>query len=121
MEREATVLVVEDDPDLRELIVRTLRHAGYVVREACDGEQALEACAELPDLILADLMMPQMDGETFLSTLRQRVPDFDVPVVLLSASAARDEVATRLGVRTVLSKPFDVADLQELVAELVRG
>ncbi|MCB9621294.1 MAG: response regulator [Sandaracinus sp.] len=61
----ATVLIVEDDPDLRRLIVRLLEHDGFSVRAAADGREALDALEPMPDVIVADLMMPDLDGEQF--------------------------------------------------------
>jgi CheY-like chemotaxis protein len=114
----ATVLIVEDDPDLRRLMVRLLEHDGFVVRAAADGRQGLEALEPLPDVIVADLMMPDLDGEQFLVELRSRYPNARPAVVLVSASAIREEIATRLEVDASLSKPFDTAELRELVRAL---
>ncbi len=115
-----TVLVVDDDADLRRMIGRLLQHHGYEVRLAADGAEALAACEEtLPDAIIADLMMPNLDGEAFLVQLRERHPSHQAAIVLLTASALRSEVADRIQVSAALAKPFDTRELQELVRELI--
>ena len=113
-----TVLIVEDDPDLRRLIVRLLEHDGFAVRAAADGRQALESLDPMPDVIVADLMMPELDGEQFLIELRSQHPNARPAVVLVSASAIREEIAARLEVDASLSKPFDTTELRELVRAL---
>lgn len=118
MSTPATVLIVEDDPDLRRLMVRLLEHDGFVVRAAGDGRQGLESLEPMPDVIVADLMMPELDGEQFLVELRSRFPSARPAVVLVSASAIREEIASRLEVDATLSKPFDTAELREVVRAL---
>lgn len=112
------ILIVEDDPDLRAMIERLLAHQGYLVRTAADGRAALECCEqELPSLIFCDLMLPHVDGESFLLEMRERWPEASIPIVLLSASAIRDEIAERIGVTSSLAKPFDTADILALAEE----
>lgn len=118
MSTPTTVLIVEDDPDLRRLIVRLLEHDGFAVRAAADGRQALESLDPMPDVIVADLMMPELDGEQFLIELRSQHPNARPAVVLVSASAIREEIAARLEVDASLSKPFDTTELRELVRAL---
>src|ERR1700723_2629275 len=81
---ETTVLVVDDDPDIRLTLRQILREEGFRVREARDGLEALERIAdEEPDLVLLDLMMPGINGWEVLATLRHARKD--LPVVVLSA------------------------------------
>jgi len=113
------ILVVEDDASIRGLVSDLLRDDGYQVSEACNGAEALDAVREQrPDLIVLDLMMPVMDGWTFVEECR-REPGFDdVPIVVTSASHDLPRTAERLrslGVRTCLAKPFDVDGLLALV------
>jgi len=72
----------------------------------------------LPDLMVVDLMLPIEDGEMFLHEFHRRWRNAEVPVVLLSASTARNEIARRLRVEATLPKPFFAEDLRELVATL---
>ncbi|MET0339535.1 MAG: response regulator [Polyangiales bacterium] len=83
-----TVLLVEDDDDIREVVAEVLRDAGYDVREAENGKVALEQLEHLhgtPCLILLDLMMPVMSGPQLLAVLRQSHQLASLPVVVLSA------------------------------------
>jgi two-component system, chemotaxis family, chemotaxis protein CheY len=117
------ILVVEDDASIRGLVSEVLRDDGYEVSEASNGVEALEALGErLPDLIVLDLMMPIMDGWTFVEECRRsRVCD-EVPIVVTSASHDLPSTAERLrsfGVRTCLAKPFDVDGLLALVEHYV--
>jgi two-component system response regulator MprA len=110
------VLVVDDDPAVRESLRRSLAFNGYQVELAADGEQALRAVADSrPDAVVLDVMMPRLDG---LATCRAlRAAGDDVPVLMLTA---RDEVADRVagldaGADDYLPKPFA---LEELLARL---
>jgi len=106
----ARVLVVEDEPDLRNLVADILIDAGHDVTKAKDGGAALEkAGTEQPDIILLDVMMPVMDGFEVLTQLRQNPATRATPVVMLTAfPAARGERrAWQLGIRHYIRKPFD--------------
>jgi two-component system chemotaxis response regulator CheY len=113
------ILVVEDDDAIRELVSDVLRDDGYDVREATNGAEALEQIrGERPDLIVLDLMMPVMDGWTFVEECRDSSYCDGVPIVVTSASHDLPRTAERLrsfGVRTCLAKPFDVEGLLALV------
>ncbi|MAQ17822.1 MAG: hypothetical protein CMN30_23875 [Sandaracinus sp.] len=114
------VLVVEDDLDLAKMVCRMLGHDGYAVASVTDGEAALEHIATHPvDLLITDLMMPGMEGEELLLELRRRHDR--LPVILLSASAVREQVADRLKVDASLGKPFETDELRQLVATLLDG
>lgn len=98
-----------------------LQQDGHSVITAGDVQSALSQCqVELPDLMVVDLMLPIEDGEMFLREFRRRWRHEEVPVILLSASSARNEIARRLGVEATLSKPFFAEDLRELVGRLTR-
>ncbi len=98
-----------------------LEQDGHAVIAAGDVRSALAQCAvQLPDLMVVDLMLPVEDGEMFLREFRRRWRHTDVPVILLSASTARNEIARRLSVEATLPKPFLAEDLRELVASLIR-
>ena len=103
----STILVVDDDPSCRDLLRRLLPRMGHTVVVATNGRDALEVLeAQMPQLILLDLAMPQMDGLSFLRLLRQRSDFHDVPVILVSGLASRETVriASGLGVRDYLVK-----------------
>ncbi len=119
----ARVLVVDDSAAIRTLIVVNLRLEGYDVREAADGEQALEVVGEWrPDVITLDVVMPRLDGFGTLQRLRADPGTADIPVVLVTARAqAFDrERGEALGVDAYLTKPFEPADLVDMVAALAR-
>jgi CheY-like chemotaxis protein len=107
------VLVVEDDPDIREILVDELAAEGYEVVPAEHGEAALEAVSETsPCVVVTDLMMPHMDGATFIARLRDD-PEFAcVPIIVVTASA----VSHVPGANLVFRKPFDLAELLQAVS-----
>lgn len=108
------VLVAEDDAHVRRLIALGLRRAGYDVAEATDGEEALARVAEvLPDVIVSDIMMPGMDGLTMLRRLRADVRTCAVPVILLTANGATNDLVTGLdlGADDYVAKPFNMPEL----------
>lgn len=121
MTAKKTILVLDDDPSVRHMLEVMLQHDGHTVIAAGDVGSALAQCAvQLPDLMVVDLMLPVEDGEMFLREFRRRWRHTDVPVILLSASTARNEIARRLNVEATLPKPFFAEDLRELVSGLIR-
>jgi len=116
-----TILVLDDDPSVRHMLQVLFEQDGYDVIAAGDVRSALAQCkVDLPDLMVVDLMLPIEDGEMFLREFRRRWRHAEVPVVLLSASTARNEIARRLSVEATLPKPFFAEDLRELVRKLTR-
>jgi CheY-like chemotaxis protein len=115
----ASVLIVEDDPDIRALETMACQCSGYDTATASNGAAALrvlETAGEAPCLILLDLMMPVMDGLTFLEERHRRHLREDIPVVCLSA-AGPDLLASalRLGADRCVAKPADFDELCALV------
>ena len=106
----ATVLIVEDDQSLRVVIRMVLEREGYDVLEARDGGAALELMdGGRPDVIVADLRMPVMDGAELMGRLRSRPTTASIPIVLLSGLVP-DPVVSSLADAVVI-KPFEPADL----------
>ena len=104
------VLVVDDDPDIREVLFSALEDEGFEVVPAANGAEALAVIRTFqPDVILLDLMMPVMDGWQFASELRAR--EQEIPLVLLSAARDLGVHARQLAAADVISKPFDLAEL----------
>ena len=121
MTTKKTILVLDDDPSVRHMLQVLLEQDGHAVVAAGDARSALAQCAvQLPDLMVVDLMLPVEDGEMFLREFRRRWRHTEVPVILLSASTARNEIARRLSVEATLPKPFFAEDLRELVTTLSR-
>jgi CheY-like chemotaxis protein len=113
------VLIAEDDEEFRRMMAVYLRQAGYTVDEAPNGVEALSTMlAVVPDALLLDLQMPQMDGQTLLATCRATPRLASVPVVVLSGMPADEIAANALGARAYLVKPIDL-DLLESVLERV--
>jgi DNA-binding response OmpR family regulator len=110
------VLVVDDDPGVRQLVAMTLAAEGWVVRTAADGTAALdEAQRREFDAVVLDLQMPVMDGRSFYTALRH-LPS-DVPVLLLSAYGSR-RAQRELGANDALDKPFDPMVLVQRLKKL---
>ncbi len=113
MTGEVTVLVIDDDPGIRDYLETLATRLGYRVVSAADGESALEGLDESrPDLITLDAVLPGMDGLETLRRIKQRAPE--VPVIMLSGHGqARTIVeAMRLGASDFLRKPFEVEELE---------
>ena len=114
------ILVVEDDDDIREVVEEVLAAEGYRVDVAKDGLDALDKLdgTGRPPLILLDMMMPRMDGETFLRALRDKPALADAPVVVISGNAAVREKARTLRAAACLVKPFELDELLGLLRRL---
>ena len=121
----ATVMVVDDSLTVRKITGRLLERAGYRVMTAKDGEDALAQIGQqLPDMILADIEMPRMDGFELVRALRadpQRMGWADLPVIMITSRIApkHRQLALELGVRHYLGKPYDEDELLGLIAGLV--
>ena len=120
-ERRLDLLVVEDDEAVREGIAEGLRLLKYSVREASDGESGLrELRRRQPDLVMADYLMPGMNGAEFIAAARQIYPD--IPVLVATGYADMAEVERLVGTESILKKPFDLETLNAAVgAELARA
>lgn len=117
------VLVVDDDPHNRRLLRMMLQGAGYDVREAADGRAALDACREqAPDLILMDVMMPEMDGYQATSRIKAEMGDHFIPVIFLTALDDENALlrAIESGGDDFLSKPLNLAILKAKIHAMER-
>src|SRR4051812_49339778 len=122
----ATVLVVDDEPDIRYLVKVNLELDGHTVRTAANGAEALEEVRrEAPDVVLLDVMMPEVDGWTVLETMKGE-PDPDVrtiPIVMLTAFGG-DEGEVRSGIEGAiryLTKPISPEALRNEVQAALAG
>jgi len=108
------VLVVEDEADIRHLLVEQLEEKGYQVRKADNGAVALQRVKEeIPDVIFVDILMPVMDGLLLVSELRENPDTSVIPVVLVTAINLSGVIprARELGIKLLLAKPWEPKSL----------
>ena len=120
MQREIRILVVDDEEPLRDLLRISLQKAGYKVIVARNGHEALEVFGRTPvDLVLMDVMMPDMDGFEVCVELRKRS---DVPVVMLTALNRPDDIVHgfNLGADDYISKPFTFREVEVRIQAILR-
>lgn len=125
-ETKKSILVVDDNPGVRELLTEVLTHAGYEVTAADDGIGAMTALKKcVPDLIILDVMMPVIDGPHLMQVIRaaENPEMWQVPILVCSASEKIDEILASseydIAPEDCLRKPFEIADLLRRVAERV--
>lgn len=117
------ILVVDDDPTVRQIIAKVLTRAGHEAEEVGDGSEAIAAFRERPaDLILMDIYMPGADGIEAIIRLQQEFPD--VRIIAMSGGGHRDkhdvlEMAARLGAKRTLPKPVGREELLAAVADVL--
>jgi DNA-binding response OmpR family regulator len=117
---DSRILLVEDDETLREVIAEALREDGYDVQIAGDGAVALNLAERWqPNLLVLDLMMPNMNGEEFSVALRSLNGLASIPIIIVSASRFAQDVGNRIGAQAALAKPFDLFELTERVHDLL--
>ena len=119
LEHERRVLVVDDDVSIQGFLVDALADDGYEVRTATNGQEALTILQEWrPDVILLDLMMPEMDGWQFRASQLALPEAADIPVIVLSAMRDPTPKVQGLAPSRVFVKPFDLEDLLDTIDEL---
>jgi len=117
------VLIVDDDSDIQRLVSYNLSQAGYQVTTANTGRKALESVQkEPPDLIILDLMLPDIDGMEVCRTLRQRISSHPIPIVMLTARGEEIDrvVGFELGADDYVAKPFSPRELVLRVKSIFR-
>jgi two-component system, cell cycle response regulator DivK len=119
-----TVLIVEDHPDMRDLLGRIVEGMGFVPVLTSGGEEGLDkTIAEKPNLILLDIRMPLMDGREVARRLRANPETKEIPILATTALFRSDDLSACLeaGCNAYLVKPFGVRDLQRKIRELLPG
>src|SRR5581483_1939390 len=113
------ILVIDDDPDIRDLVKTTLESAGHEVWVAADGHQGVQQCRSVqPDLAITDLFMPEQEGIETIKQLRMEFPDLRIVAISGKPTAGTMlAVAKRLGAHAALAKPFMADELLKLVEE----
>jgi two-component system cell cycle response regulator DivK len=112
------ILVVEDNQDSRELVIKVLKSRGYLIMEAADGEAALQKLAEeRPDLILMDISLPKIDGYEVTRRLKKQESFKDIPIIALTAHAMKGdrEKSLQAGCDGYIPKPISVRDLPDQI------
>ena len=126
-----TVLVIDDDPDIRDLVIWKLSKAGYATLAEADGEAGLVAAcggagpdhSQLPDLVLVDWMMPKLSGIDVCMALRDNPKTAHIPVILLTAKAQEAELerGRAAGADDYIVKPFSPKEMLKRVEALLGG
>ena len=117
------ILVVDDDVSINELIKVNLELSGYIVLQAFEGTTAFAiAKQELPDIIVLDVMMPEVDGFTVAQRIRQNESTKDTPIIMLTALSQLDDKAKGfdIGIDDYLVKPFEVEELKMRIRALLK-
>ncbi len=112
------ILIVDDNQDNRELVVKILKNRGYQMIEAVDGEDALEkATAECPDLILMDISIPKINGYEVTRRLKGQMKFKDIPIIALTAHAMKGdrEKTMEAGCDGYISKPINIHELPDQI------
>ena len=121
----AKILVIEDEPELRELIVSELNYFGHKTIEASDGEKGLQQIlSHAPDIVLADINMPRMNGHQLRGRLQQDHPSHaKIPFMFVSALADDTDIADgmMIGVDHYMTKPIDFDQLRAWINDLTRS
>ncbi|MBC7620381.1 MAG: response regulator [Candidatus Saccharibacteria bacterium] len=118
------ILVIEDETAIRDNLRRFLMLEGYSVVTAANGVQGLEVMGlHQPDLVLCDVMMPQMNGFEVLEHMRRNVAFVHTPVIFLTASADRESMThgLELGAQDYVTKPFSLPELTGLIRQRLRA
>ena len=118
-DQRPTLLVTDDDAEIRKVLRIVLEKSGYLVATAGEGEEALEMMLqERPDLLLLDIMMPRMDGLEVIRRMRESQQLRDTPVIAFTALTSQliEKELFDLGVRGFMRKPLHLTDLVEMVS-----
>jgi DNA-binding response OmpR family regulator len=124
VDRQRTVLVVDDDPVILRLLEVNFEMEGFTVRMASDGQEGLDSAqAERPDIIVSDVMMPKLSGLELVAGIKADPSTASIPVILLSAKAQAADIQAGLdaGADDYVTKPFEPLELVDRVLKLLPG
>lgn len=122
MADKATILVIEDDKSVRTLVSKSLTARGYMVETCDDGLEGLTKLERTrPDLIIVDIMMPRLDGMTFVKAIKGNKNTSPIPIIFLTANNDPKSMIAgiNLGAKHYVTKPFQIEDLLGKVEKLV--
>ena len=111
-----TALIIDDDPDVAELLALALEQRGFRVLRALTRDEAVPCLNHNPHVIVMDCMMPGMGPEQFANIARSRQPK--IPIILATAAADREQKALRISATRLFKKPFDPIELLDAVEQL---
>ena len=119
----ARILVVDDDPNILEIVRYVTTKAGHECLEASDGQKGLDSAkADHPDLIILDVMMPEIDGYTLHNYLLAEESTKRIPIIILTAKGyMRDTFAGSPNIKFYMDKPFEPATLQDNIRICLQG
>jgi DNA-binding response OmpR family regulator len=119
----ASILLVNDDDEFLAMLSEVLQHAGYEIGQTSDGEQAINLYRMHPtDLVITDLVLPKNEGIQLIVELRRL--NHEVKIIAISGADLQDEyleIATALGVKRVLAKPFSDDEILKAISEVLEG
>ncbi|MBL7151280.1 MAG: response regulator [Candidatus Omnitrophica bacterium] len=115
-----SILIIDDEVELLDLLKIRLQDAGYEVYTAPDGKEGLEkARAQRPDLIVLDILMPNKDGYAFVKESRRDKSINGIPIIILTAKAAMQDLFKMQGVSDYIMKPFEARELMQRIEKLL--
>ena len=115
------ILIVDDEPDVIQILSVRLKAAGYEIQTAVNGEDALQKIAQKhPDLVILDAVMPKMDGFAVYKQLRTQKETAHIPVIVLTARGKMEDTFQILGVNEFMMKPFDLNKLLAAIERLLK-
>lgn len=121
MEQQKTILVMDDDLALQTVLEIALREAGYEVVLANDGQEGIEKLTTLsPDLVISDIMMPQMDGVETFQRIKEQLQDNGIPIFIMTALTRKPWFADlEAEGAVIIQKPFEIDQLLSLVRDML--
>ena len=121
MEQQKTILIIDDDLALQTVLEIALREAGYQVILANDGQEGIEKLTTLnPDLVISDIMMPQMDGVETFQRIQEQLQDNGIPIFIMTALNRKPWFADlEAEGAVIIQKPFDIDQLLRLVKDML--
>lgn len=115
---KTSILVVEDEENIRTALTRWFELRGFDAEQACDGLEAVQMCdSKRYDIITMDLEMPRMNGVQAIGQIREKYPD--IPIVVLTGYLSHTEESSLAGASRVLAKPMPLRELEKVVRELI--